>query len=514
MNETESFSYDLCVIGGGINGTGIARDAAGRGLKVLLLEKDDLASSTSSASTKLVHGGLRYLEYYEFRLVHEALRERDVLLGIAPHIIWQLNFILPDAYSIRPFWLIRCGLYLYDLLSSSFQRRIFPRSRAFNLRKHAYGDALKDDYFLGVLYSDGWVQDSRLVVLNAMDAKDKGAVIKTRSECTGLQTHKNGWKIIYKDRLRQVEEKVTARLVVNAAGPWVHKVLEASGLTSQSTPDVRLVQGSHIVVPKIYEGEHCYMLQQPDRRIIFAIPYEENFTLIGTTDTDYQGDDPHPIITAEETDYLLNAANIYFKKQIAHNDIVWTYSGVRPLLDDERGDAKAVTRDYKIHEEKFGNSEIISVFGGKITTYRRLAETVLKKAEHVLDFPKKSWTGKRPLPGGDISDFDIRAFLTSQKIRWEKEDTRLLKRFAKNYGTKMIDILSSPKGKNFGDEVFEAEIRYLIENEFALTIDDILWRRSKLGLHISKTTQNNIEAALPALVKDITGYELENLTRH
>lgn len=511
MNRSDSFSYDICVIGGGINGTGIARDAAGRGLKVLLLEKDDLANSTSSASTKLIHGGLRYLEYYEFRLVHEALQERDVLLKIAPHIIWPLNFILPDAYNIRPFWMIRCGLYLYDILAFSFKKRFFPFSRAFNLRRHKFGGGLKDDFFLGVLYSDGWVQDSRLVVLNAMDAKEKGADIKTRTECTRLEPFGSGWKINYRDCLRRKEETVTARLVVNAAGPWVHKVLEANSLFSQTTPDIRLVQGSHIVVPRIYDGEHCYMLQQPDRRIVFAIPYEDKFTLIGTTDTDYQGEEPHPVITEEETDYLLSSANRYFNKQVSKEDIVWTYSGVRPLLDDEKGDAKSVTRDYKIHDEKFGQSHIISVFGGKITTYRRLAETVLEKASHSLDFSMKSWTGKKPLPGGEIPDCDMRAFLTSQKIRWEKEDAELLKRYARNYGSEMVKILSRPKGEHYGDNIYESEIRYLIENEFALTAEDILWRRSKLGLHISDTTKRNIETALPALVRDITGYEYENI---
>ncbi len=487
--------YDLCIIGGGINGAGIARDAAGRGLKVLLLEKDDLASHTSSASTKLIHGGLRYLEYYEFRLVHEALQEREVLLKIAPHIIWPMNFILPDAYSIRPFWLIRCGLYLYDILSFRWGKRKFPLSRAFNLRKHEFGAPLKDDLFLGVLYSDGWVQDSRLVVLNAMDAHEHGADIRTRAECTGLKPSGEGWEVEIDGK-----EKIHASIVVNAAGPWVHALLQKASLIKKETPHVRLVQGSHIVVPKIYQGSQAYMLQQKDKRIVFAIPYEGEFTLIGTTDTDYDGDIASPAITQAEVEYLLDAANIYFKKKIVQEDIVWTYSGVRPLLDDENGDAKSVTRDYKIHEDSFGNSHLISVFGGKITTYRRLAETVLKKICELRGLPDLKWTSLKSLPGGDVPEGDFDEFLKEQRIRWEHENISLLRRYARNYGTRMIDILSIPKGAHYGDGVYESEVRYLVEKEFAKTLEDILWRRSKLGLHVSAQTRMNIEVALRDII--------------
>lgn len=501
MSQSGHQVYDLCVIGGGINGVGIARDAAGRGLKVLLVEKNDLASATSSASTKLVHGGLRYLEYYEFRLVHEGLQEREVLLRIAPHIIWPMNFVLPDAYSIRPFWLVRCGLYLYDLLSISSGPRKFPLSRAFNLRKHIFGEPLKEECFLGVLYSDGWVQDSRLVVLNAMDAKALGADVRTRTECTGLKPVEGAWNIALRGDGR--EETVGAKIVVNAAGPWVHELLQKSGLIQSDTPNVRLVQGSHIIVPKLHDGNQAYMLQQPDKRIVFAIPYESEFTLIGTTDTDFKGDPAKPHITEEETDYLLNAANRYFNKQIVKSDIVWTYSGIRPLLDDERGDAKKVTRDYKIHEDEFNGSHLVSVFGGKITTYRRLAETVMHKVSHVLNIVDKSWTGKRPLPGGDIPSGDFESFIREQRIRWEWENISLLRRYARTYGTRMIDILSVAKGEHYGDGVYEAEIRYLIDQEFARTSEDILWRRTKLGLHIKRQTKTNIEAALPALLKEI-----------
>ncbi|PZP53364.1 MAG: glycerol-3-phosphate dehydrogenase, partial [Micavibrio aeruginosavorus] len=491
MSQKNNQVYDLCIIGGGINGTGIARDAAGRGLKVLLLEKDDLASHTSSASTKLIHGGLRYLEYYEFRLVHEALQEREVLLKIAPHIIWPMNFILPDAYSIRPFWMIRCGLYLYDILSFKWGKLKFPLSRAFNLRKHVFGGPLKNDFFLGVLYSDGWVQDSRLVVLNAMDARGHGADIRTGTKCTALKPLQKGWEVEIDG-----QETVQANIVVNAAGPWVHDLLHKSLLTRAGTPDVRLVQGSHIVVKKIHDGTQAYMLQQPDKRIVFAIPYENDFTLIGTTDTDYKGDAASPVITDAEIEYLLTAANTYFRKQISADDIVWAYSGVRPLLDDESGDAKSVTRDYKIHEDVFDGSHIVSVFGGKITTYRRLAETVMTKICELRNMPDHKWTATKTLPGGDVPHGDFDAFLKEQRIRWENENINILRRYARNYGTKMIDILSVPKGTHYGDGVYEAEIRYLVDHEFAKTAEDILWRRSKLGLHISDQTKANIEVAV------------------
>lgn len=503
----KEYDYDLCIIGGGVNGTGIARDAAGQGLKVLLLEQDDLASHTSSASSKLIHGGLRYLEYYEFRLVHEALRERDVLLDIAPHIIWPLNFILPDAYSVRPFWLIRLGLYLYDVLSFSFQARRFPLSRAFNLRKHVFGDPLKKEFFLGVLYSDGWVQDSRLVVLNAMDAKAKGAVILTRTKCTGLEVFQNGWKIGIRNPW-QGDASVTAHIVVNAAGPWVRDILDHAGLATAQTPSVRHVQGSHIVVPKLYDGEQAYMIQQPDKRIVFVLPYEHHFTLIGTTDNNFKGDPAKVEITQEEKDYLISAANKYFTNQINGENIVWSFSGIRPLHDDDEGDAKKITRDYKIHSDVFGRSHLISAFGGKITTYRKLSENVTQKVMKALGKSYRSWTGKRPLPGGDISFGDFNAFLRSQKIRWEHENVALLKRYARAYGTKMIDILSQPKGAHYGNDVYESEIRYLVRHEFALSVDDILWRRSKLGLHISDQTKANLQSALPSIVKEITGHDI------
>ncbi len=513
MSHSGNREYDLCIIGGGINGAGIARDAAGRGLKVLLLEQGDLGHATSSASTKLIHGGLRYLEYYEFRLVRESLLERDVLLQIAPHIIWPLNFILPDAYSIRPFWMIRAGLYLYDFLATSLHARAFRTSQAFNLRTHAYGSPLNENYLLGVLYSDGWVQDSRLVILNAMDARTRGADIRTRTKCTGIKPMEDGgWAVDIENKLNGRRETVKARLVVNAAGPWVHSFLESSHLTSGATPSIRLVQGSHIIVPRLHDGEQAYMLQQPDRRIVFAIPYENNFTLIGTTETDFAGDAAKPRISDAEIDYLINASNTYFRKQISRKDIVSTYSGVRPLLADENQDARKVTRDYKIHEETFGASQLISVFGGKITTYRKLAEKVTAIACAKFNNNSKSWTGKRPLPGGDIPSGDFTAFFRSLKIRWEFEKANLLKRYARAYGTKTVDIMSAPKGEHYGDDVYESEIRYLIRNEFAFTSEDILWRRSKLGLHVSATTKANIERNLPRLVREITGYDITNYT--
>ena len=512
MNVGENKIYDICIIGGGINGVGIARDAAGRGLKVLLLEKNDLASATSSASTKLVHGGLRYLEYNEFRLVHEALRERDVLLRLAPHIIWPLNFVLPHAYNIRPYWLIRCGLYVYDLLSFSL-KRAFPLSKGICLNTHSFGTPIKDEYKKAITYSDGWVQDARLVALNAMDAKARGADIATRSECISLTPVNREWQIQVKDKLQNLTYGVRAKLIVNAAGPWARSILEHAKLVTEKTPEVRLVQGSHIIVPKIYEGAQAYMFQQPDKRIIFSIPYENDFTLIGTTDKDFHGDPANVTISEDEIDYLIDAANLYFKKQTDKKDIVWTYSGVRPLLEDESSDAKAVTRDYHIETEEFNDSPLVSVFGGKITTYRRLAETAMQQVSMFLNLNDKHWTKNEPLPGGDIENSDFNAFFVTLKKNWPSEPEELLKRYARAYGTKAKDILSVPKGKDYGDQVYEAEIRYLINQEFALTAEDILWRRSKLGLHVSKETSTKIEAAMPSLIKEIKGYDIENFAR-
>ena len=503
--------YDLCVIGGGVNGTGIARDAAGRGLKVLLLEQNDLASATSSSSTKLIHGGLRYLENYEFRLVREALQERERLIGLAPHIIWPLTFVLPDAHGVRPFWMIRLGLYLYDALSFTGQRSAFPKSRGFSLKSHPYGDPLKDDYFFAVSYSDGWVQDSRLVVLNAMDAKARGANVLTRHRCTALKSKNGKWQVDYQNLLTGDVQSAGAKLVVNAAGPWVRQLLDDCQVADDETPQMRLVQGSHIIVPKIHNGDQAYMFQQPDRRIIFAIPYESKFTLIGTTETEYNGDPAKAGITAEEKTYLLDAANLYFSKQLTENDIVHTYSGVRPLLDDEDSSARTVTRDYKIHENDLNGAVMLSIFGGKITTFRKLSEKAIDTVFEKLGFKGKHWTHLQALPGGDFASADFERFISEQRIRFEYEEVGLLRRYARAYGTNMVKILEAPRGTDYGDKIYEREIRYLIQHEFALTVDDVIKHRSKLYLHITAETLANLRRAVPQLVKEITGYDTTDI---
>ncbi|MBI1326308.1 MAG: glycerol-3-phosphate dehydrogenase [Alphaproteobacteria bacterium] len=475
--------YDLCIIGGGVNGCGIARDAAMRGYKVLLLERNDLASATSSASSKIIHGGLRYLEYGEFRLVREALKEREVLLKIAPHIIWPLEFVLPHTPALRPAWMIQAGLFLYDHLAA---RKTLPAAKKINLHKHAAGQGFNSAFGTAFTYADCWVQDSRLVVLNAMDAVKHGAVIKNycgMESVTALPD--KGWKIAAGG------QDYYAHMIVNAAGPWVDRVQKH---LTPSPIHLRLVQGSHIIVPRLYDGPHAYILQQDDRRIVFAFPYEENFTYIGTTDTEYFGDPAGADITEGEKEYLLQAANNVFTKKITKSDIIHTYTGVRPLLDDGAAKARAITRDYKIVMSGGANHPCLSVVGGKITTYRTLSEKALHEINRTFEKDVLSRTAQTPLPGGDFDDFD--SFLTQQTQKYEQLSPALVKRYARAYGTKMNDFCSSHMGEHYGDGVYEAEIDYLQNNEFAQTLDDILWRRSKLALHISPQTRNKLQERL------------------
>lgn len=483
--------YDLCVIGGGINGAGIARDAAGRGLSVLLVEAQDLAAATSSSSTKLIHGGLRYLEYYEFRLVHKALKEREVLLSMAPHIMWPLEFILPHELHLRPAWLIRCGLYLYDFLAG---RSKLPRSRGLNLRDCAQGEALKDSYSKGFSYADGWVDDARLVVLNAIDAAARGATILTRTACTHLtpvteeNREKNHWDISLQDLQSGETQTVTADAVVNAAGPWVRGVLDQSNLATAQTPHIRLVKGSHIILKKRYSGDHCYIMQQPDKRIVFAIPYEGEFTLVGTTDVEFEGDPVNVTISEDEIDYLLNAVNRSLRLQSGRKDIVSTYSGVRPLFDDGGKNASAVTRDYHLTLDKHYGAPLLSVFGGKITTYRVLAEQAVNELSG-----RGFWTKGAALPGGAIQQGDMCRFLQNQIQRYPALHAALISRYARLYGTRMDIILEGVKktsdlGRHFGDDLYQAEIDYLMAHEWAQTAEDVLWRRTKCGLHCSADT--------------------------
>ena len=483
---------DLLVIGGGINGAGIARDAAGRGLSVTLVEKDDLAAHTSSASTKLVHGGLRYLEHYEFRLVRESLQERDVLLRNAPHIIWPLRFVLPHDKGLRPKWMLLAGLFLYDRLGG---KSALPRSRSVNLRELPHRPVLKERFTSGFEYSDCWVEDSRLVVLTAMDARDRGAEIRTRTKVTALERLPDRWRATL--ATRNGEETIEARAIANAAGPWVDDLAQL-GLAGEAKAHLRLVKGSHIIVPRKFAGETAYIFQNGDGRIVFAIPYQREFTLIGTTDLLFEGDRNTPEISAEEIDYLCSAASEYFRSPITPDEIVSTYSGIRPLYEDNSATNSTVTRDYVFEVDSDGGAPMLSVYGGKITTYRRLAEHALEKLAPLLDAGAAPWTRDAPLPGGDMPQADFQAFLWAASERWPWLPPEMLLRLARAYGTRMERVIGNATrvemlGQHFASDLYEAELRYLADEEFAQTAEDILWRRSKLGLHLDPDVSSVID---------------------
>jgi len=494
MTETTGDIYDLLIVGGGINGAGIARDAAGRGLKVLLVEKDDLASHTSSASTKLVHGGLRYLEHYEFRLVRESLIERERLLKIAPHIIWPLRFVLPHDEGLRPSWLLRLGLFLYDNLGG---RKILPGTRTIDLRQAPHDDILEDRLVKGFEYSDCWVEDSRLVVLNCLDAKERGAEIRTRTECTELERRDQVW--IANLHSASGEERIVARKVVNAAGPWVDRVL-GRAIPREEHENLRLVKGSHLIFPKLFEGDHCYIFQNKDDRIIFAIPYEREFTLVGTTDQGFEGDPSDIDISPEEARYICDAANEYLRVDITPDQAVSSYAGVRPLYDDSASSNSTVTRDYVFELEDRdaeGNiaPAILSIFGGKITTYRKLAEHALEK----LGFGDWDWTAKEALPGGDIAVEAFEDELAKLQVRYQGMHEEMLRRLFRAYGTRVKRLLGAAQGLNdlgehFGGDLYARELEYLVEHEFAKSADDVLWRRGKLALHLDDTAQQKVRA--------------------
>lgn len=480
--------FDIAIIGGGINGCGIARDAAGRGLSVLLCEKADLASGTSSASTKLIHGGLRYLEYYEFRLVREALAEREVLLRAAPHIIWPLRFVLPHHRGLRPAWLIRLGLFLYDHLGG---RKVLRATKRIDLTRDEAGKPLKPEYRDGFEYSDCWVDDSRLVVLNAVDAAQRGARIETRTEMVSAVRRDRNWVVTLRDENGALKE-ISAKVLVNAAGPWVAELLtDRLGLPVDAP--VRLVKGSHIIVPRLFTHDRAYIFQNADGRIVFAIPYEGDFTLIGTTDLDYTGDPGEPRATDAEIEYLCSAAGEYFKATPKPSDVVRTYAGVRPLYDDGASEAQAATRDYVLKvEDENGAAPVLNIYGGKITTYRRLAEAALEKLAPYFPTLQKSWTAGARLPGGD---FPVDGFFAEvDKLQAACPSCRPAhaRRLVRSYGTGARKIAEGVKsqadwGETFGADLTEREVRYLAEHEWAKTADDVLWRRSKLGLHVSQT---------------------------
>ncbi|QIE54693.1 glycerol-3-phosphate dehydrogenase [Pikeienuella piscinae] len=507
----ENRAYDLLIIGGGVNGCGIARDAAGRGLSVLLVEMGDLGGATSSASTKLFHGGLRYLEYFEFRLVREALIERETLLRAMPHISWPLRFVLPinpdlryteDTSSLgwiltrfapflrgrRPAWLTRIGLFVYDHLGG---RKILPATSTLDLSNHAAGKPLKPKFSKAFEYSDCWVEDSRLVALNARDAAARGAKILPRTRCETAARAGGLWQAELVDTETGESRQVRARALVNAGGPWVGDVLNGR-LHQNSREGVRLVRGSHIVTRRLFDHDQPYFLQQPDGRIIFAIPYETDFTLIGTTDKDHEGPPGAPICTDEERDYLLAAASHYFAKEVTAADIVWSYSGVRPLYDDHASSATAATRDYVLSlGDEAGAAPLLNVFGGKITTYRRLSEEAVDKLSDYFPGTPKGWTGGVPLPGGDFP-YDGAAALTARLMgAFRFLDETWARRLVRAYGTdaeKMLDGAASAAelGRDFGATLTEREVRWLIAHEWARSAEDVIWRRSKLGLRLDE----------------------------
>jgi len=490
---------DVLIVGGGINGAGIARDAAGRGLSVVLCDKDDLAQHTSSASTKLIHGGLRYLEHYEFNLVRKALIEREVLLRAAPHIMWPMRFVMPHDRGQRPAWMIRAGLFLYDALA---KREILPGSGAIDLITHPAGKPLKPEFSKGFIYSDGWVDDARLVVLNALDAAEHGAQVFTHTRCESARRVGDHWLALLRKSDGNTIE-VNARCVVNAAGPWAAQFLQ-DAVARKTDKSLRLIKGSHIVVRKMFDHPYAYIFQNPDGRIVFVISYEQDFTLVGTTDLEYSGDTNQVAIDQSEIDYLCQLTERYFRQPIKPSDVIWSYSGVRPLLEDESANASEITRDYKLAMEG-DSAPLLSVFGGKITTFRKLAEEAVDLIAARLGNTHGTWTEHACLPGGDIYGapqnravlgFDEFVSALQQSYAWLPP--KLLARYARAYGTRTHLLLAhktnlAEMGEAVAEGLCEAELEYLVKNEWASCSADILWRRSKLGLHLPADTAQRID---------------------
>src|SRR5687767_3640096 len=476
-------SYDCLVIGGGINGAGIARDAAGRGLSVLLVERADLAAATSSSSSKLIHGGLRYLEHYEFRLVAEALAEREIMLRIARHLSWPTRFIMPHVPELRPRWMIRIGLFLYDHLT---RRSLLPGSQPVRLDRPPYASGLRPELKHGFVYSDCRVDDARLVVVNALDAASRGARILVSTECISARRVDGVWQAELSNG-----ETIHARAVVNAAGPWVKEVLnQRLGETTRDA--VRLVKGSHIVLPRLYEGEHAFILQNDDRRVVFMIPYEERFTLVGTTDVDYDGDPAAPAASEDEVEYLCRAAGRYLARPPQPAEVVWRYAGVRPLYDDGSQEPSAITRDYTLRVDDLdGAAPVLSVFGGKITTYRKLAEHALEKLAPYFPGMRAPWTARAPLPGSDFSDREAAKAKFFQ--RYPQLPPPLLQALFRRHGTLAHEVLGDGRlGEDYGANLSERELRYLMEREWARSAAAVLWRRTKCGLHMTEAQRNRV----------------------
>ena len=487
--------YDVLVVGGGINGAGIAADAAGRGLKVLLCEKADLGGATSSSSSKLIHGGLRYLEHYEFKLVKEALAEREVLLSKAPHIMWPLRFVLPHQPHLRPAWMIRIGLFLYDNLA---KRRIFSGSKKIS---NSTQSPLVEDISTCFEYSDGWVDDARLVILNALSAQASGATIKPQTEVVEAKKSEQRWLVTLKDKQGK-HSQISARALVNAAGPWAINLLDKLHDTPHQNA-MRLVKGSHIIVNRLYPTDEAYILQNKDGRIVFVIPFEEDFSLIGTTDEDYQGEPANVQISEAEKDYLIAITNQYFKCKISHQDIVHCYSGVRPLLEEQNSSPQELSRDYKFQLTGNKNSPVLlNVFGGKITTYRKLAEQAVERLTPFFKDMGKAWTKHGSLPGGNFTDKDALLHTFTHVYPWLPSVTT--KRYVRQYGLLCERFLANKHsleemGKDFGDGLYQAEVDYLMQHEWASSIEDILWRRTKQGLRLD----NHQKAALQLYIAKI-----------
>ena len=491
--------YDLVVIGGGVNGAGIAADAAGRGLNVLLCEQNDLASATSSSSSKLIHGGLRYLEQYEFRLVREALAEREVLINKAPHIISPLRFRLPHQPHLRPAWMIRAGLFLYDNLS----KRV--------TLKGSHGVRFDDDSPLdkganitrGFEYSDGWVDDARLVILNAIDARNHNADVRTRTRCIKAERKKDTWQVTLLDTFSEQTEQVQCRVLVNATGPWVNHLFEGA-IQKPSPKGIRLIRGSHIVVPKLHDQPEAYILQNNDHRIVFVIPYEDDFSLVGTTDVEHKASLDSIRISAEETDYLLTIINDYFQKKTTREDIISSYSGVRPLLDDDADNPQAVTRDYTLElDADAGQPPLLSIFGGKITTYRKLAENAVDKLAPFFPAAGPAWTSTAPLAGGDFTDRATLQAKLKQQYPWLADS--LCARLTRCYGTIAYQVLDGvtsamDMGVCIGGDFYERELKYLVEQEWACTVEDVLWRRTKLGLRFDQAQQDLVASLMASII--------------
>ena len=498
--------FDIFVIGGGINGCGIARDAVGRGYSVALAEMDDFASGTSSRATKLIHGGLRYLEHYEFRLVRESLMEREVLWAMAPHIIWPMRFVLPfHKGGIRPAWLIRLGLFLYDHIGG---RKLLPATRTLDMRRDPAAKPLKALFTKAFEYSDGWVDDARLVVLNARDAAQKGARIMTRSRVVSARREGGLWSVDVEDGATGAVNTFKARMLINAAGPWVDVVL-SNAVGKNKVHNVRLVQGSHIVVKKKFDDLRAYFFQNPDNRIIFAIPYETDFTLIGTTDSDFTGDPKNIQITDGEISYLCNAASEYFSEPVKPADVVWTYSGVRPLYDDGASKAQEATRDYVLKiDANNGDAPLLNVFGGKLTTYRRLSEHALEKIAGAIGAKGAPWTANSVLPGGNFPANGYEAEVAKLKNRYPFLAERHARRLVRLYGTLAVSLLgeidrAEGLGRHFGADLYEVEVQWLIGQEWARRAEDVLWRRTKLGLKLTQAEAAGLEEYMRETIRKV-----------